>query len=379
MKRRAITRARRSIDVSSPARNASSPRDATRRTPAGAARQLEPSRPDCSNIPFATLARVAAMRAPADAASGRFEWTREDGAGALSVARAPAKTHPRDEDEAGEVIDALGTPVSSEERALWRRGVAKRRSVSERPASGTVTRSADERGGEESDGVGGGESETRDGGSWRLAKDLKRLADAELGKVDVKMDGGLEDRKRKHRVMKLYVEAAIHFVDAAARTADEPSRVKNYRDDVDFARYVDNVCGSVVSEDPDIKFRSAAFRVLVSRLACACAVRVLRYSERELDAAVAAAEQGKESAALDLARGIRDGKNLTECMHRASSHLMNLKLLVPRKRDDVVRVCEVLMDFASDCGSARRCVEIVEEAREVLLKITSMKPLEKSS
>ena len=320
-------------------------------------------------------------RAPADAASGRFEWTREDGASALSVARAPAKTHPRDEDEAGEVIDALGTPVSSEERALWGRGAAKRRSVSERPASGTVTRSADERGGEESDGVGGGggESETRDGGSWRLAKDLKRLADAELGKVDVKMDGGVEDRKRKLRVMKLYVEAAIHFVDAAAKTADEPSRVKNYRDDVDFARYVDKVCGSVVSEDPDIKFRSAAFRVLVSRLACACAVRVLRYSERELDAAVVAAEQGKESASLDLARGIRDGKNLTECMHRASSHLMNLKLLVPRKRDDVVRVCEVLMDFASDCGSARRCVEIVEEAREVLLKITSMKPLEKSS
>ena len=323
-------------------------------------------------------------RVTADPANGRFEWTRVAPDGALDARseRENAKTRARCADEEGE-IHALGTPGSSVERAAWGRGAAKRRNVDEGPSSGAGTRSGEERA-EESDGAGG-ESETREGGSWRLAKDLKRLADAELRRVDVTKDGGESDRKRKLRVMKLYVEATIHFVEAAAKTktADDASRGKIYRDDLDFARYVDKVCDRMasgcVAEDDDFKFRCAAFRALVSRLACACAARVLRYSERDLDAAVTAVEQGKEGAASDLARGVKDGKNLTEWMHRASSHLMNLKSLVPRHRDEAVRVCEVLMDFASDCGSARRCVEILEEAQEALRKITSMKPLDGSA
>ncbi|OUS42582.1 hypothetical protein BE221DRAFT_201427 [Ostreococcus tauri] len=253
--------------------------------------------------------------------------------------------------------------------------------------SGTGTKSSVEGG---SDGIDevveGGTSGTpkeadgkAGGGSHGIGKDLKRVADAELAKLDLKKKSGSpSDASRKLRVMKLYVESAIHFVDAAARRSDELARRDNFRDDVQFARYVDKVCSMCYASevgDVDFKFRCTALRALTSRLACACAARVLRYSERELEVAAEDVEKGRESAEAVLVRGVKDAKVLTECMRQAASHVMNMKSLVPRHRDDAVRVCEIIMDFASDCGSAQRCVEIADEAHEALEKITSMKPL----
>ena len=282
--------------------------------------------------------------------------------------------------EAGEDACAL-TPSETDEGGVWGRG-GKRRST-----SGTGTKSSVEGG---SDGIDevveGGASGTpkeadgkAGGGSHGIGKDLKRVADAELAKLDLKKKSGSpSDASRKLRVMKLYVESAIHFVDAAARRSDELARRDNFRDDVQFARYVDKVCSMCYASevgDVDFKFRCTALRALTSRLACACAARVLRYSERELEVAAEDVAKGRESAEAVLVRGVKDAKVLTECMRQAASHVMNMKSLVPRHRDDAVRVCEIIMDFASDCGSAQRCVEIADEAHEALEKITSMKPL----
>ena len=206
------------------------------------------------------------------------------------------------------------------------------------------------------------------------AKALKKFADGLWAARKEK-----NDPATKLRMMKTYAESVISFVEAAARTSDQEKKKMNYRGDVDFALFVEKVCSTCyateMGRNADFSFRCMALRALILRLSVACSVRVMKLNTYA--AADAIKDADDEAVIAELKNYQKDTRAMTESMSRVSSHLRTLKTMVPENRADVARVCEYLLDFASDGGlGTETTLRVVDDAHEVLTKIFSMKTLE---
>jgi len=222
---------------------------------------------------------------------------------------------------------------------------------------------------------GGIESGTGGNGNPHAdAKALKKFADG-LWRARKEKN----DPATKLRMMKTYAESVINFVEAAARTSDQAKKKTNYRGDVDFALFVEKVCSTCytteMGRNPDFSFRCMALRALILRLSVACSVRVMKLNTYAAADAIKDADDGAVIA--ELTNYQNDTRAMTESMSRVSSHLRTLKTMVPENRVDAARVCEHLLDFASDGGlGTESTLRIVDDAHELLAKIFSMKNLE---
>jgi len=223
-------------------------------------------------------------------------------------------------------------------------------------------------------GAGGVESgaRARKNDPHSTARELKKTADELKKRVKTK-----EDFRSKLRVLRLYTEAVVYFVEAASMTVDDKKKKQNYRDDVNFADYVRKVCEAWYdASDADFSFRCTALRALIARLSCACSSRVFKMSTQDHVDAVEGAESGEADAISVLVSGIQDARAMTKCMAQASSNLSALRAMVPDDRDDAKEIWQTLSDFAPDGGTGANSLQIVTEARVALGLIATLKKID---
>ena len=330
---------------------------------------------------------IGDRRDAADPADPReFPWitTRARATDAAANSNAPPRIRKREremvtgpEGEDGGVkrtTPTSRTPTQSVMEA-WGKGRSRSGSAAEASASpsATATKSSKEtkRG---VVGAGGVESDARErkNNPHSTARELKKAADELKKRVKTK-----EDYRSKLRVLRLYTEAVVYFVEAASMTVDDEKKKQNYRDDVNFADYVRTVCDAWYNaSDADFSFRCTALRALLARLSCACSSRVFKMSTRDHVDAVEGAESGDADAISALVSGIQDARAMTKCMAQASSNLSALRAMVPDDRDDAKEIWQTLTDFASDGGTGANSLQIVTEARAALGLIATLKKID---
>ena len=257
----------------------------------------------------------------------------------------------------------------------WGKGRSRSGSAAEASASPSATATKSSK--ETKSGVvgaGGVESDARErkNNPHSTARELKKAADELKKRVKTK-----EDYRSKLRVLRLYTEAVVYFVEAASMTVDDEKKKQNYRDDVNFADYVRTVCEAWYNaSDADFSFRCTALRALLARLSCACSSRVFKMSTRDHVDAVEGAESGDADAISALVSGIQDARAMTKCMAQASSNLSALRAMVPDDRDDAKEIWQTLTDFAPDGGTGANSLQIVTEARAALGLIATLKKID---
>ena len=255
----------------------------------------------------------------------------------------------------------------------WGKGRLRAGSAAKASPSATTTRSSEQTksvvvgaGGVESD------ARARKNDPHSTARELKKTADELKKRVKAK-----EDYRSKLRVLRLYTEAVVYFVEAASMTLDDKKKKQNYRDDVNFADYVRKVCEAWYdASDADFSFRCTALRALIARLSCACSSRVFKMSTQDHVDAVEGAESGEADSISVLVSGIQDARAMTKCMAQASSNLSALRAMVPDDRDDAKEVWQTLSDFAPDGGTGANSLQIVTEARVALGLIATLKKID---
>ena len=269
------------------------------------------------------------------------------------------------------------TPTQSVSPMMESWGKGRSRSGSAVEASASPSASATKSSTETKSGVvraGGVESDVRErkNNPHSTARELKKAADELKKRVKTK-----EDYRSKLRVLRLYTEAVVYFVEAASMTVDDEKKKQNYRDDVNFADYVRTVCEAWYNaSDADFSFRCTALRALLARLSCACSSRVFKMSTRDHVDAVEGAESGDADAISALVSGIQDARAITKCMAQASSNLSALRAMVPDDRDDAKEIWHTLTDFAPDGGTGANSLQIVTEARAALGLIATLKKID---
>jgi hypothetical protein len=182
-------------------------------------------------------------------------------------------------------------------------------------------------------------------------------------------DGRLSD-ERLSEVLRLYARAAVGFVAAAVRTRDLEKKIQNFRDDVQFCRFVATACEDGIGEDVErgTAFRALAYQVVVSRLSCACLARVWRLTRRSVETALSQVRDSERSVEL-LAVGVKDTKSLMAGMQECSTRLAELRALVPAGDEDAMRVYNVVVACASDCGVGLTGNELVADVEAAITAI----------
>lgn len=182
-------------------------------------------------------------------------------------------------------------------------------------------------------------------------------------------DGRLSD-ERLSEVLRLYARAAVGFVAAAVRTRDLEKKIQNFRDDVQFCRFVATACEDGIGEDVErgTAFRALAYQVVVSRLSCACLARVWRLTRRSVETALSQVRDSERSVEL-LGVGIKDTKSLMAGMQECSTRLAELRALVPAGDEDAMRVYNVVVACASDCGVGLTGDELVDDVEAAITAI----------
>ena len=281
------------------------------------------------------------------------------------------------EGEDGEVKSTTPTSRTPTQSVMESWGKGRSRSGSAAEASASPSATATKSSKETKSGVvgaGGVESDARErkNNPHSTARELKKAADELKKRVKTK-----EDYRSKLRVLRLYTEAVVYFVEAASMTVDDEKKKQNYRDDVNFADYVRTVCDAWYNaSDADFSFRCTALRALLARLSCACSSRVFKMSTRDHVDAVEGAESGDADAISALVSGIQDARAMTKCMAQASSNLSALRAMVPDDRDDAKEIWQTLTDFAPDGGTGANSLQIVTEARAALGLIATLKKID---
>ena len=182
-------------------------------------------------------------------------------------------------------------------------------------------------------------------------------------------DGRLSD-ERLSEVLRLYARAAVGFVAAAVRTRDLEKKIQNFRDDVQFCRFVATACEDGIGEDVErgTAFRALAYQVVVSRLSCACLARVWRLTRRSVETALSQVRDSERSVEL-LGVGVKDTKSLMAGMQECSTRLAELRALVPAGDEDAMRVYNVVVACASDCGVGLTGDELVDDVEAAITAI----------
>jgi hypothetical protein len=182
-------------------------------------------------------------------------------------------------------------------------------------------------------------------------------------------DGRLSDQ-RLSEVLRLYARAAVGFVAAAVRTQDLEKKIQNFRDDVQFCRFVATACEDGIGEDFErgTTFRALAYQVVVSRLSCACLTRVWRLTRRSVETALSQVQDSERSVEL-LGIGVKDTKSLMAGMQECSTRLAELRALVPPGDEDAMRLYNVVMACASDCGVGLTGDELVDDVEAAITAI----------
>jgi len=182
-------------------------------------------------------------------------------------------------------------------------------------------------------------------------------------------DGRLSD-ERLSEVLRLYARAAVGFVAAAVRTRDLEKKIQNFRDDVQFCRFVATACEDGIGEDVErgMAFRALAYQVVVSRLLCACLARVWRLTRRSVETALSQVRDSERSVEL-LGVGVKDTKSLMAGMQECSMRLAELRALVPAGDKDATRVYNVVVACASDCGVGLTGDELVDDVEAAITTI----------
>lgn len=182
-------------------------------------------------------------------------------------------------------------------------------------------------------------------------------------------DGRLSD-ERLSEVLRLYARAAVGFVAAAVRTRDLEKKIQNFRDDVQFCRFVATACEDGIGEDVErgTAFRALAYQVVVSRLSCACLARVWRLTRRSVETALSQVRDSERSVEL-LGVGVKDTKSLMAGMQECSTRLAELRALVPAGDEDAMRVYNVVVACASDCGVGLTGDELVDDVEVAITAI----------
>ena len=186
-------------------------------------------------------------------------------------------------------------------------------------------------------------------------------------------DGRLSD-ERLSEVLRLYARAAVGFVAAAVRTRDLEKKIQNFRDDVQFCRFVATACEDGIGEDVErgTAFRASAYQVLVSRLSCACLARVWRLTRRSVETALSQVRDSERSVEL-LGVGVKDTKSLMAGMQECSTRLAELRALVPSGDEDAMRVYNVVVACASDCGVGLTGDELVDDVEAAITAIENVR------
>jgi len=293
--------------------------------------------------------------------------------------REPARGPEREDGEVKTSTPTSHTPTQSVSPLMesWGKGRLRAGSAAKASPSATTTTTTT-RSSEQTKsvvvGAGGVESGTRarKNDPHSTARELKKTADELKKRVKTK-----EDFRSKLRVLRLYTEAVVYFVEAASMTVDDKKKKQNYRDDVNFADYVRKVCEAWYdASDADFSFRCTALRALIARLSCACSSRVFKMSTQDHVDAVEGAESGEADAISVLVSGIQDARAMTKCMAQASSNLSALRAMVPDDRDDAKEIWQTLSDFAPDGGTGANSLQIVTEARVALGLIATLKKID---
>lgn len=182
-------------------------------------------------------------------------------------------------------------------------------------------------------------------------------------------DGRLSD-ERLSEVLRLYARAAVGFVAAAVRTRDLEKKIQNFRDDVQFCRFVATACEDGIGEDVErgTAFRALAYQVVVSRLSCACLARVWKLTRRSVETALSQVRDSERSVEL-LGVGVKDTKSLMAGMQECSTRLAELRALVPAGDEDAMRVYNVVVACASDCGVGLTGDELVDDVEAAITAI----------
>ena len=330
---------------------------------------------------------IGARRDAADPADPReFPWitTTARATDAVANSNAPPRIRKREremvtgpEGEGGGVKTTTPTSRTPTQSVMESWGKGRSRSGSAVEASASPSATATKSSKETKSGVvgaGGVESDARErkNNPHSTARELKKAADELKKRVKTK-----EDYRSKLRVLRLYTEAVVYFVEAASMTVDDEKKKQNYRDDVNFADYVRTVCEAWYNaSDADFSFRCTALRALLARLSCACSSRVFKMSTRDHVDAVEGAESGDADAISALVSGIQDARAMTKCMAQASSNLSALRAMVPDDRDDAKEIWQTLTDFAPDGGTGANSLQIVTEARAALGLIATLKKID---
>ena len=330
---------------------------------------------------------IGARRDAADPADPReFPWitTTARATDAAANSNAPPRIRKREremvtgpEGEDGGVKRTTPTSRTPTQSVMESWGKGRSRSGSAVEASASPSATATKSSKETKSGVvgaGGVESDARErkNNPHSTARESKKAADELKKRVKTK-----EDYRSKLRVLRLYTEAVVYFVEAASMTVDDEKKKQNYRDDVNFADYVRTVCEAWYNaSDADFSFRCTALRALLARLSCACSSRVFKMSTRDHVDAVEGAESGDADAISALVSGIQDARAMTKCMAQASSNLSALRAMVPDDRDDAKEIWQTLTDFAPDGGTGANSLQIVTEARAALGLIATLKKID---
>lgn len=182
-------------------------------------------------------------------------------------------------------------------------------------------------------------------------------------------DGRLSD-ERLSESLRLYARAAVGFVAAAVRTRDLEKKIQNLRDDVQFCRFVATACEDGIGEyvARGTAFRALAYQVVVSRLSCACLARVWRLTRRSVETALSQVRDSERSVEL-LGVGVKDTKSLMTGMQECSTRLAELRALVPAGDEDAMRVYNVVVACASDCGVGLTGDELVDDVEAAITAI----------
>ena len=186
-------------------------------------------------------------------------------------------------------------------------------------------------------------------------------------------DGRLSD-ERLSEVLRLYARAAVGFVAAAVRTRDLEKKIQNFRDDVQFCRFVATACEDGIGEDVErgTAFRALAYQVVVSRLLCACLARVWRLTRQSVETALSQVRDSERSVEL-LGVGVKDTKSLMAGMQECSTRLAELRALVPAGDKDAMRVYNVVVACASDCGVGLTGDELVDDVEAAITAIENLR------
>lgn len=353
-----------------------------------------------------------------DPANDRFEWTTT-----TTMTLAPKRNHADDfelgelrttttttkraaEDVAAVVGDVVGTPSVSSwgkggkrvktdgnedgrndydydadyERQRQTSSVDMPEKSAGTPGTTTTTTTEDEDGmfgkmmdgGVRGDAAGGKpttESNPKATGEDPYARARAHKKAAEMLRKRRDADGRLSD-ERLSEVLRLYARAAVGFVAAAVRTRDLEKKIQNFRDDVQFCRFVATACEDGIGEDVErgTAFRALAYQVVVSRLSCACLARVWRLTRRSVETALSQVRDSERSVEL-LGVGVKDTKSLMAGMQECSTRLAELRALVPAGDEDAMRVYNVVVACASDCGVGLTGDELVDDVEAAITAI----------